>query len=158
MSRSKTKLLIASLKSIYEGPAWHGPAVKETLAKLDSQDMLKATDKSHNIVELINHMTAWRNYAIKKLQGEDAYEVSDTENFSSVGEINESIWQEALIRLENSQNELLKLISEVEDDKLKEIVAGRKYSYYFLLHGLIHHDVYHLGQIVLLAQLDAASN
>ena len=154
MSRSKTKLLIASLKSIYDGPAWHGPAIKEVLAKIEVAAMLKSTEKSHNIVELVNHMTAWRNYAIKKLEGEDSYEVSDAENFSSISSKDPDIWQKAISDLEFSQNRLLDLLSEVEDEKLKEIVAGREYSYYFLIEGLINHDVYHLGQIVLLNQLD----
>lgn len=154
MSRSKTKLLIASLKSIYDGPAWHGPSIKETLAKIESTDMLKSTDKSHNIVEILNHMTAWRRYAIKKLQGDGDYEVSDSENFSPVKSININTWQKALDDLEKSQQELLELLSEVEDNKLKEVVAGRKFSYYFLLDGIVNHDVYHLGQIVLLNQLD----
>jgi uncharacterized damage-inducible protein DinB len=33
------------------------------------------------------------------------------------------------------------------DDFLKDNVPGTEYDYYTLLHGIIHHDLYHTGQI-----------
>lgn len=152
MNRGKTKLLIATLKSIYEGPAWHGPAVKEVLGKLNSSDMLKATDKSHNVVEIIEHMTAWRIFALKKLQKDAGYTVSDEANFKQISTQDETTWDNALKALEESQEKLLSALEEVNDDLLKETVPGSKYTFYFLLHGIIHHDAYHLGQIILLGK------
>ena len=155
MATSKTKLLLAGLKSAFDGPAWHGPSVKETLAKISSEDMLKSTGKSHNIIELINHMTAWREFAIKKLQRDEGYDVSPEKNFSEVRQHDAHLWQKALNDLEKSKDQLLELIGQIDDEKLKESVEGSSYTYYFLLHGIIHHDIYHLGQIVLLNQLEA---
>ncbi|MBK9490065.1 MAG: hypothetical protein IPO07_15790 [Haliscomenobacter sp.] len=53
-------------------------------------------------------------------------------------------------QFEDSQLQLLEQLEQTDDSRLEQVVEGRNYSYYVMLHGLIHHDVYHLGQIVLL--------
>jgi uncharacterized damage-inducible protein DinB len=152
MNRGKTKLLIATLKSIYEGPAWHGPSIIEVLQKLDSSVMLNATPNSHNLVEIIEHMTAWRTFALKKLEKDAEYTVSDEANFKQISTQDEATWNNALKALDESQKKLLAELEKIDDDLLKENVPGSKYTFYFLLHGIVHHDAYHLGQIILLAK------
>ena len=137
----------------FAGPAWHGPSIKKVLADLEASQMLNATSNSHNIAELIEHMTAWRNYAIKKLEGDESYEVSDEENFPPVKENTLVCWQSILGRLKASQTRLVELLESISDDKLLETVPGRKYDFYILLHGIVQHDLYHLGQIILLKKL-----
>ena len=44
-------------------------------------------------------------------------------------------------------------MEDIDDQKLKEKVGGRNYDFFYLLHGIIHHDVYHLGQIAILKKL-----
>jgi hypothetical protein len=34
-----------------------------------------------------------------------------------------------------------------DDSYLTEIVPGRDYDFYTLIHGIIHHDIYHSGQV-----------
>ena len=36
------------------------------------------------------------------------------------------------------------------EDKLHEKVAGREYDFYIMLHGIIQHDIYHSGQIMVI--------
>jgi len=45
---------------------------------------------------------------------------------------------------------LRETIAKLDDEKLKEKAAGQEYSIYFMLHGVIQHDLYHAGQIALL--------
>ena len=138
------------LRNIYEGEAWHGPSIQQVLTDITPQQALLALTGSHNIVELIWHMTAWRNFVIRKLQGEDGYELSGDENFKDITNITDEAWASAKQALEESQHRLVSLLSQENDDKLKKKVGNRAYDYYTLLHGMMQHDVYHLGQIVLL--------
>ncbi len=50
-------------------------------------------------------------------------------------------------RLDETQADLIAGIEKQTDDLLGQIVAERKYNFRKLLHGLIQHDIYHLGQI-----------
>jgi len=150
MSQTEINRIINLLNEAYYGPAWPGPAVLETLKQLAPIDALKKISKSNNIAELVHHMTAWRNFTSKRLQGEETFEVDDDLNFVSYPTIDQKIWDELLERLEASQVLLLQLLSNIDDDKLKEQVKGRSYDFYILLQGIIQHDYYHLGQIVIM--------
>ena len=58
------------------------------------------------------------------------------------------------MELSLSQEELItELEKRQEDEFLDEIVPGRAYDYYTMLHGIIQHDLYHCGQIAILKKV-----
>jgi uncharacterized damage-inducible protein DinB len=142
---SEIKKIINTLKHTYEKDAWHGPAVKEALADIAEDVIYSRIGNSHNIIELVAHMTAWRNYVAQKLKGNDLFELSDEQNFPE-----EKDWKRALTNLEQSQKELINALEVTPDDRLQQVVPNRKFKFYTMLHGIIHHDLYHIGQIMLL--------
>jgi uncharacterized damage-inducible protein DinB len=141
---SEIQNIIALLTSTFEKKAWHGPAVKEVLKDIMPAQALHRFENTHSIIELIAHMTSWRVFVIKKLEGEQNYTVTDEMNFPAVKDL-----QKAIIDLEESQSRLLAALGHFPGARLHEIVphGSYHYSYYTLLHGIIHHDLYHLGQI-----------
>ncbi|MCU0396649.1 MAG: DinB family protein [Cyclobacteriaceae bacterium] len=139
------KNLSKLLQRVYNGKAWHGPSIMEVLGDVTEESSVKKAGNSHSIVQLVLHMIAWRTFVTRRLQGDHEFEVSDRENFP------ESIqWKDALAKLQASQDRLLKAIEAIPDIQLNVVVANRKYDFYVLLHGLIHHDIYHIGQIQLI--------
>lgn len=52
--------------------------------------------------------------------------------------------------LDKTQQELIKAIRQFPESRLNEKVPNREYDFLTLLHGIIHHDIYHIGQIRLL--------
>ena len=133
------------LQRVYDGKAWHGPSLMEVLKDVDESNARKKIDNIHSIVQLVLHMVAWRNFVTKRLHGDTAFELNDEQNFPP-----ESDWATALKALDKSQADLLKAIDELDTNKLHETVAERKYDFFVLLHGIIHHDIYHIGQIQLI--------
>jgi len=141
----QTKIIIRQLERVFNGPAWHGPSVMETLSAIKGKNNNSSFKDSHTIIELIAHITAWRRFVIERMNGNDAYDVSDEMNFPKPTDINE-----AIAGLKSSQEELIKCISDFPETRLSEKVDGKTYSYQTMLHGILHHDLYHLGQIGLL--------
>jgi len=142
---SEIRKIINTLKHTYEKNAWHGPAVIETLSDISAKDALKKVGDSHSIIELVAHMIAWRNYVTEKLKGNGAYELSDEQNFPKVND-----WKQVLAQLALSQQNLIKALEETPDERLNEKVPNREFKFYTMLQGIIHHDLYHLGQIQLI--------
>lgn len=142
---------IENIKSLFnktfEKGAWHGPAVMEVLSDIDGKSADSRFPNTHSIIELVTHMTAWRIFVIQKLQGDRAYMVSDTMNFPEP-----TGWLTALKKLEESQVKLLLELDQFPESKLDELMPHDAYECTFstLLHGIIHHDLYHLGQIILI--------
>jgi|SRR5690606_4729385 len=139
------KKLSKLIQRVYDGKAWHGPSVKEVLEDIDANTCKKKIGDSHSIVQLVQHMVAWRTFVIRRLLGNSTFELTDEQNFPP-----ETDWATALQQLEESQVSLLNAIETISSEKLWEEVANRKYDFFILLHGIIHHDIYHIGQIQLI--------
>lgn len=147
--------LVSLLKQTFEKGAWHGPSVKESIEDVDQAQAFKRLPDTHSIIELVAHMTAWRAYTIRKLKGDAEYKVTDELNFPQA-----ESWPETLRRLEESQMLLLSELETFPAGKLQEEVPGRAnpLTFYMLLHGMIHHDVYHAGQIVLIKKANTGQS
>jgi hypothetical protein len=154
MKNQEVKRIGNMLKNVYAGAAWHGPSIMEVLNSISPEQAFMPTKKIHKICELVQHMTAWRIFAIKKLQQDHHYEVSQNENWKEFTNKDEKAWDEIKNDLELSQQQLIDEIEKIEDDILEEEVDKKAYSYYTLLHGVIQHDLYHLGEIMLLSKLN----
>lgn len=137
------------LERTFEKHAWHGPSLKETIEGVTQEQAMKRYPNTNSIIELITHITSWRVYVAKRLQGDASYEVSDEMNFPK-----ETDWKKAVEALDESQAQLLKALDAFPEEKLSELSPHpkAKYTYYTLLHGIIHHDTYHAGQIKLITK------
>lgn len=56
--------------------------------------------------------------------------------------------------LDDEHHRLIVALERPDDSLLTKEVAGRKYNFRYLLHHIVHHDIYHLGQITLLKKKD----
>ena len=135
------------LKRTFEKNAWHGPAVKEVLEDITVEQSTLKFHGTHSIGELVAHMTAWRTFVTRKLQGDNDYKVTDEMNFPTL-----TNWAMAKAALDASQGKLLEAIAIFDPARLHEKVSHTNYNYsfYTLLHGIIHHDLYHVGQIAII--------
>lgn len=144
---TEVQSLLALLTKTFEKGAWHGPTVKETLEGISPEDAFNRLPNTHSIIELVAHMTTWRKYVTVKLKGDLAYKVTDELNFPTP-----KSWDEALRDLDKSQVELMAAIESNAPEDLSAQVpwTADPYSYFTILHGVIHHDLYHIGQINLI--------
>lgn len=133
------------VQRVYNGKAWHGPSIMDVLKDVDDTIARKKIGDSHSIGQLVLHMVSWRTFVTRRLMGDTTFELSDKDNFPAATD-----WATALQKLEASQAELVKAIETITSNQLSEQVASRKYDFYVLLHGIIHHDIYHIGQILLI--------
>src|SRR5690349_13058707 len=96
------KIITRQLERTFNGPAWHGPSVLETVDKVTAGYAHNQFKDSHTIIQLIAHMTTWRKFVAEHLKGNDGYEVKDDMNFPSPTTLYETIQQ-----LKATQEELL---------------------------------------------------
>ncbi len=146
--------IIDLLNDTYESEeAWHGASVVEILRdvtpKLADRRLAPST---HTIAELVFHITTWRIFAVKKLQGDKAFDITTKEkNWKVFPTVDALEWETLQMELSLSQEELVSELEKKDSDEfLETIVPGRNYSYYTLLHGIVNHDLYHAGQIALI--------
>lgn len=97
---------------------------------------------AHDFVEM---------FVVKRLQGDADFKVSDESNFPAATD-----WVATLNALEESHTQLMEALKSFPEHKLHETVpnASAPYSFYILLHGIVHHDLYHTGQIMLIRRAE----
>ena len=141
------------LERNWEGPMWHGGNLKAILEGITWEKAFqKPGNSSHNIYESVRHMYCWRKFVLEHLKGNTSYsvEINSETDWMTDYEKNEANWNEVLGELESNQNELLEIFESFPDTKLEELVPGKKFNWYVLVHGCIHHDIYHSAQISML--------
>jgi uncharacterized damage-inducible protein DinB len=144
---TEVQRIVSLLKKTFDKGAWHGPSVKEAIENITPEQSLEGLAHTHTIIELVWHMTSWRTYVTKKLTGDLDFKVTDQLNFPDSKD-----WHDCVKQLEESQRTLLAAIEKFPAEKLSDTVPNFKdpYSFYSLIHGIIHHDLYHAGQIMLI--------
>lgn len=139
------------MNATFHGGAWHGPSVLENVKDIKPKVAANRQKGIHTIAELVYHMTSWRIFALKKIQGEADYDIkTEKQNWGNLKEVDEFEWETLQMELTLSHDELMMALEEKNDSFLSEIVPGSEYDFYTLLHGIIHHDLYHNGQIGIL--------
>jgi uncharacterized damage-inducible protein DinB len=145
--------IVKLLNAAFHGGAWHGPSALEVIKPVKPKQTEFKLGNVHTIAELMYHMTSWRIFAIQKINGNAEYEIEEDKNFGKFGKIDEFELETLLMEMSLSHDELLSVLVDKNDDFLMETVPGAEYDYYTLLHGIIHHDLYHTGQIAVLKKL-----
>lgn len=142
------------LTKTFNKGAWYGPTVREVLALVSPAQANARAGKSHSIIELVLHMVSWRTFVTRRLRGDETFQVSGDQNFPAAGAVT---WQEAVRQLEESQADLEDAVRNFQEEKLGDLVpnSSHKYTFYTLIHGIIQHDIYHVGQIQLILRAHA---
>lgn len=148
---SEIKRIKSQLRRAFEGEAWHGPSVMELLKDVTAEQAAAHPIAGvHSIWELALHIATWERFVRRRIVEVTALEPTDEENFPTVHDTTDAAWQAAVAEIKNNHAALLETVAGLDDEKLLEIVPGKPYSVYFMLHGVIQHDLYHAGQIALL--------
>ena len=142
----------SQLKRASEGGAWHGPSLQELLADVSAEQAAsKPLPGAHSIWEIVLHVAAWQSFVTRALEGEPMpANPAEEENWPPVGDASEAAWRGAVESLGGGNKRLREAVRKLGEEDLDRIVAGREYSVYFMLHGVIQHSLYHAGQIALL--------
>jgi len=148
---NETHRINSQLKRAYQGEAWHGPCLRELLDGVTAeQAAARPIAGAHSIWELVNHIIAWEQISKRRLEGDAMKNPPDEVNFPPVNDTSESAWQRTLEQLAASNQALRDAVKQIDDNRLDDLVPEAGYSNYFMLHGVIQHDLYHAGQIALL--------
>ena len=152
------KNIIRLLNAGFHGGAWHGPSLLELTKGLKVKTAAFKAGNIHTIAELIYHITSWRLFVLKKIQGDAVYTIDNEKlNFGDIRKVDEFELEALMMELTLSHDELVRALEEKDDLFLQAVVPGAEYTFDTLLNGIIQHDVYHSGQIAVIKKLAAAS-
>ncbi len=142
--------ILDQMDRAFSGDAWHGPSLMSVLEGVSAEDASKhPIHGAHSIWELVHHVGAWNTISQHRLAGETV-EVTPERDWPPVWEVSDAAWKRAVQNLRESRARLRQSIRHFTEEHLEAKAAGPDHSRYVVLHGVIQHDLYHAGQIVML--------
>jgi uncharacterized damage-inducible protein DinB len=153
----ETKEIAELIERVMTGDPWHGASVRQVLEGLDAEHAArKPVAGAHSIWELVLHMTGWAREVTARLGGRAAQEPS-AGDWPEPSEPTPPRWHAAQSDLFAAHSDLVTAVRRLDAGMLtrpvidfRDNTLGTGLSHYVTLHGLIHHTVYHAGQIAVL--------
>jgi len=147
------KRYIDEFKHLYDGEPWLDVTFVSILKKASEEDALKKTLKNlHSAAEIVCHVIAYRKFLLAQFTGEKDFDINQEKSFDTgfYSNSGKNMWNNILNTFDNNQKNLIELMEKSDDSILSKKVYNRDYELSFLIDGIIQHDAYHLGQLVIL--------
>jgi DinB family protein len=145
------------MERIISGDPWHGPSVKKVLDGVTADAATRRPlANAHSIWELVIHMTGWTREVTARLRGRAAQE-PEAGDWPAIGDPTDARWRDAQSALFVAHRELAETIRQLDPAMLwrpvldfRDNALGTGLTHYVTLHGLLHHTLYHAGQVAIL--------
>jgi uncharacterized damage-inducible protein DinB len=153
--RKEVDYFITTMRSVLQGQPWYGQPAMKILQDIDTAKVYdKPNDHSHSLIELLYHMITWSEFTLKRLEKDEeknmqAFEELDWRKIDT----KEHTWEKGVAQFKVTHDLIIETLGTKDDEFLSEKVDYREYNFRFLLHGIIQHDIYHIGQIAYLKKL-----
>jgi hypothetical protein len=101
--------------------------------------------------EIALHLGFWHD-AVRRRLGGEIVDYEPEEDWPIPAPAAEANWRAALDKLDQGLSALVDTVRRVNPDRLSDVVPGRSFTFYEMLHGVPQHDLYHAGQVMLLSK------
>jgi uncharacterized damage-inducible protein DinB len=142
--------IISLFEKLYNGEPWIDINIQETLKAISAEQAAhKPFPNTNSIWEITKHLIDWRANVLQRLQGK-IMRTPEHNYFEPIKDTSEVSWAKTLKAYDKIQNEWLTFLKQFDVSLLETIYPPNQMTYYEHIQGVLQHDTYHLGQIVLL--------
>jgi len=151
--------VIKQLLEVQNGKLWMGDTFRKKIDSITKEEaFIRPLPTLHSVAELIAHLTAWKKDALFKIKNGKGQLTDDHEdNWPSNKELKKIGWHKLIKSYENSHSDLINLLQGKDDSFLQDQYEDQdfkgKFTYSFVIDGILHHDLYHLGQMGIVIKL-----
>lgn len=140
---NRLEAIADQLKRAYEGNAWHGPSLRETLDGVTAEEAAaRPIGEAHSIAEIVAHIGGWSDVARRRIEGESISEPEEGD-FPVVSNGVAVNWDASVKDVLARGASLASAVSALGADSATDEQVGNAL-------GALHHAIYHSGQIAVL--------
>ena len=146
--------LADQLERSFRGGAWHGPSLTEAIAGIEPEvASRRPSPEAHTILELVGHVGYWLAESRRRMPGAESTEPAAGEDWAPSHSDPADAWPKAVAALEDAHRRLHAALLALDDESLDAATTGSDSTLRGTLLGLLQHNAYHAGQIVLLRKI-----
>jgi uncharacterized damage-inducible protein DinB len=139
---------IRLLNELQDGSLWFDQSFKDKLGNLSDDDAFKRPIPSvHSVAEHVSHMLEWRKECILRYKGGKTELMESPDDWKDNTALQKIGWTNLKNALYASTSDLINLLVHHDDEYLETRFRDTDYNFKYLIEGIVHHDLYHLGQI-----------
>ena len=147
---SERQRILDLIDRSYRAKAWHGPALLEVLDGVSAGLAARHIQRGvHSIWELVEHVASWNEIVAERLAG-GSPTVTPALNFPPVTRTTPAAWLATRRRLARSELRLRRAVARFPGARLGRRRPKVDHTWSVLIHGIIHHQLYHAGQMAML--------
>ncbi len=152
-----TDEITRQVAQIQDGDPWYGPSIARVLEGVGHEAAAaRPIAGAHSIWEIVLHMRSWVDEVSRRLETGVARE-PEAGDWPEPPAPTAARWRQARSGLADAHARLQRRLGDLPADRLGAMVGdqrnpalGTGVTCHAMLHGLLQHDAYHLGQISLL--------
>ena len=141
------------IRAVYYGGNYTWVNIRDSLSGVNWKQATTKISTMNTILSLVFHMNYYLRIVSGVLEGE-MLKGSDKESFAHPPVQSEADWEKFLSDFYSDANRFADLVEKMPEKMLWETFEDEKYgNYYKNIHGVVEHNHYHLGQIVILKKI-----
>lgn len=140
---------------LYNGQPWSCINLLDIIKDLTAEQAAQhPIQNANSIWQLVHHCVGWKENVLRKLNGE-IFTSPEDNYLSKPSDTSALAWQTLLKHLEKTEADWQAFLTRLDEAALNAPYAPSKgeFTVYEVIQGLLHHDNYHYGQIVMLKKL-----
>lgn len=151
---------IQQFAQIFNGSPWLDESFSKKLNNLSEKKIFtQFPNNNHSVAEVVSHIIVWRMEIIRRLDENSSKRrltEESLDNWKDLQVLQQIGWQQLYADLSQSQQQLTKLLQDKDDTFLDEQLGETEFNKEYFVAGILHHDLYHLGQIGLILKWSKA--
>lgn len=152
---SETKRIAKLFSAWYDGNPWTAIKMTDLLKDINHEQAARRVIPNANTIwQLVQHCLGWRENVLRKIQGEE-FKSAEDNYLKNPDDVSPQAWDNLKKRYAENENKWQEFLNGLPDAFLLEGYKPSKdeWTVYEVIHGLLHHDNYHFGQISMLKKL-----
>ena len=139
---SETTHVGEMLQRAFAGNAWHGPGLRRLLGEVTAEQAAAHPVRgARSIWETAFHVAILEDLARRRLEGEKVPVLEEDESWPRVPDATPEAWHRTLQCVDSIHQALCRVLERFPEQRLGEVVPGRDYPYYVIVHGLAQHEL-----------------
>ncbi|MEO7176436.1 MAG: DinB family protein [Saprospiraceae bacterium] len=137
---------------LYDGSPWLDISILSVLSQINAQKAYSRPIANCNTIwEITNHIIQWREAVLRRVSGQ-ILSAPANNYFELIDDSSEAAWEHTLQKLNEVQIKWTEFLDNFTEIQFDDIYPPNEMTYYEHIQGILQHDAYHLGQIVILAK------